>query len=223
MRKGDPQMSAGNPQSQPGEEKKTLPEETRKPEATVSTSGSETATEEQESSRFDRFMDKAQSIMPIWAWVVCVGIIMAILLSILAFFMMKTLDVGRDSFTGGDTTLSPPHPAATTTGKWDDAPEIGGGDGTAGSVYTEYYVPPAPAEPSTEEPQTSEPKPSSSKPKPSDSPKPEPSAPNAPTTSAPPAPSANPSPSPEPTPTSGGDAGTGNGGGNGTGNAGGNG
>lgn len=215
-------MSAGNPQS----ETELASEKTRKPEDTVSSKNTGTHNDDLETNWFGRFIEKLQSIMPIWAWVVAMGVIMAILLSLLAVGMMKNMDVSKDSH-GGNAAVTPSRPAATTTGKWDSEPDIGGGDGSYDPNQEQYYAPAETAAPETSAAESSSAKPSA-KPdnkRPSNSPRPNspaPSAPAEPGNPAQPAPSTNPSPSPDPGNGNGTTPGNGNGG-EGTGNTAGNG
>lgn len=121
-------------------------------------------------SAMRRFLGKMESIMPLWAWVVALGVVLAIALSITAAVVMKTMDVGTDSLDGEPRSFQPSYPAATTTGKWDDAPDIEGGDGSAYVDPNYNYVPPAPVETEPTSESSSAPSETSSK-KP---PKPEP-------------------------------------------------
>ena len=164
--------------------------------------------------------DKMRSIMPWWAWILVLGLVAAVLASLLALGMMKSGQNKDRTPAGGATGVSASYPAPTTTGKYDKeretnpvAPPNGG------------YVPPAqqwvpeqqaPAETSASEEKTSQaPKPQSNR---GERPNRSQSSPNGTRPSGP----GNNSPS-RPNPGNTGGTGTGNGGtnGGGTGNNGG--
>ena len=177
-------MSAGKPPTE-SSSASVIPKD---PEDTV------TQDDQENQGWFASTVRKMEHIMPLWAWVLAIGAIFALLFALLAGIMMNNLDVGKDSLDGDNTTISPSHPAATTTGKWDKEPEIGGGDGSYGTGYDPNYVPQAPL--STVQENTKESAPSSEKKKPEES---KPAESSQPSNPSPPPASTNPSPDPLPT------------------------
>lgn len=77
-------------------------------------------------------------LLPFWAWVLIFGAILALIVALGAVFSMRTTDVGPAGGSGTPTRVTPSYAAPTTTGKWDNGPEIGGGDGSS-SYYDPGY------------------------------------------------------------------------------------
>lgn len=77
--------------------------------------------------------EKAGNFMPVWAWILAVGLVLALLSAIVAFAVMSDAKTTSTGGVGEATQVTPSYPAATTTGKYDDQENVlRGGQGTGG-------------------------------------------------------------------------------------------
>lgn len=179
---------------------------------------------------FKGFIRRMLEFMPLWAWVLCFGLVLALFMVGGAIATMSNLQVGNDSPDGKPSQVRMEYPAATTTGKYDkdtDKPAASQQQYIPDYNYQpqQQWTPPATQAPTNTDNQST--KTSESKPKPSEgspsSPRPAPSTSNpGPTSNPAPAPTpVNPAPGPGPGNGGGPAPGPGNGGGGNPGNPGG--
>ncbi|RIX33842.1 hypothetical protein D3M95_09115 [Corynebacterium falsenii] len=78
--------------------------------------------------------EKARDFMPVWAWILAVGLVLALLSAIVSFAVMSSAKTTTTGGVGEATQVTPSYPAATTTGKYDDKENtLRGGRDTGGS------------------------------------------------------------------------------------------
>ncbi|MBC2681403.1 hypothetical protein GSS87_03145 [Corynebacterium sp. 4HC-13] len=119
---------------------------------------------------FKGFIRRMLEFMPLWAWILCFGLVMALILVGGAIITMSNLQVGNAGPDGKPSQVQVKYPAATTTGKYDN-------DTDKPAASQQRYVPDYDYQPEQTTSTTSESpkstssqstKPSESKPKPSD-------------------------------------------------------
>lgn len=136
------------------------PETAGNPETPEDASTSASPAEPQNPKRSHPLMEKMRSIMPWWAWILVVGLIAAVIASLMALALMKT---GQNKVgAGSDETaqVSANYPAPTTTGKYDKdretAPVQPPNSGYIPPVQQQVPEQPAPVETSASEEKTSQ-------------------------------------------------------------------
>lgn len=78
--------------------------------------------------------------LPLWAWVLIVGAVVAAAGAYFAAEMMKNVEVDDSSHSSLLTSIHPSYPAPTTTGKWDETSTATSEESSSGSSdYGGYY------------------------------------------------------------------------------------